>query len=352
MIFRCDGGPTTGLGHVVGAIRLAERVGSDLGIAPRFLHRPDRGTASLIADAGFSADVLAGGATPKEDVTRLIHAAQATPSNVAVVNFSADHLQRCNNLFHLIPDSGTRLVFQDNPVAPGWRVGDVVINALPHPAYGGYDPDTHPYCLDGLAYFLPDPRAEALRAARPARTFEEVQRVLVAMGGGASGAATCAVLDGLTEARYTGTVDVVMGRAASDVKAVQARLEASGLQASLTVGATDLAARMLAADLGFSALGLTTYEMAHAGLPTLLLTTSELNTCTAVNYCAEYGAAEHIGRLGQIAPAAIGNSFRRLTEDSARRASLSEHGVQSVGTHTRDVTLAIRTLVAPDGTHN
>lgn len=332
-LFRCDGGPELGLGHIVGSVRLADLLRDRLGIQSAFLSRPDPTSVGLIRDRGFSVTELPSTARPADDLQLLARTAGDIGAVAVVINFSKGTLESFQSHFATLKESVPALVFMDNPLPPGWSLGDVVINALPHPDYEGYDPDSHPYCFDGLEYFLPDPRAQELRNSAPPREFRKVERVLVAMGGGASGPATIAVLNGLALAGYQGEVDVVVGRAAADtdVESIRTVMQEHGLDASLTAGAEDLPERVLTADLGFSALGLTTYEMAYAGLPVLLLTTSELNAVAATRYCNEYATAAHIGRLEESSPAEISVHFSDITRDAEarRRMTSASRGVAS-----------------------
>lgn len=341
---RCDGGPKLGLGHVVGAIRLAKLLAAD-GADVRFRCRPDPSAHALVEAAGFAIDNVPADITPDEDVARLV---DLDRESLVIVNFGRDDLLLYGELFWQLPAAGIRLVFQDNPVPPGWRAGHVIINALPHPSYEGYDPSDHPCCLDGLQYFLPHPRAEELRRSPPTRQFEEVRRVLIAMGGGASGRLTSAAIEALAVVGYSGDVDVVVGRACSDVDAVALALKKLGSRASLTVGAGDLPERMVAADLGFSAVGLTTYEMAYAGLPVLLLTSSELNAAAGENYCREYEAAEHIGRLGEVDAMTVAEHVGLALGDAVRRRKLSERALSSIGSKSNVVAMALRRLMAAE----
>jgi spore coat polysaccharide biosynthesis protein SpsF len=225
-------------------------------------------------------------------------------------------------MFPRIREVGLPLVFMDNPLPVSWRMGDLLINALPHPNYDGYDPTQHEHCLDGLEFFLPDsPRRDP---ARPLR--ERVERILVTMGGGDFSNLTSLVIAGLREAEFAGFVDVVLGHACPHLDQVRALFTSSGLMGSVDVAVSDLPTRMQQADLGFTALGLTTYEMAYHRLPACIITGHALNTAAATNYVQTYGTAMFLGAGEQLSAGCIAKSFSTLSADLALRTQMAERG--------------------------
>ncbi len=349
--FRCDGGPALGLGHMVGSLRLAQLAARELGFGAEFVLRDDPASLALVKRAGFAAEVLPAAMAPEADVARLIVKARESDWSGVVVNFCKDDLDRYAPHWGRLKDAGIRLIFMDNPLPPSYRLGDLVINALPHPEYPGYDPAAHPACHDGLAYFLPGelpapvergargrlcsnggcfsnpmegetPASRVLHRATGA-TPDDVSRVLVAMGGGDEGNATGLVLDALALAGYAGVVDVVLGAANPHAAAVRAQFARLGLRGEVNQGVADLPVRMAAADLGFSGLGLTTYEMALYGVPVLLITGNAFNAGVAAGFAARYGGAVDLGLREDLTPADVAHAFHTLAANPARRATMS-----------------------------
>lgn len=123
--------------------------------------------------------------------------------------------------------------------------------------------------LTGPDYALLRPEFAALRPAALARRTGPVRHVLVAPGmADAAGLAPLA-LHALAGFRDL-TAEVVMG-AASQSAAEVAALVATNPRWRLTLDATDMAARMAAADLCIGAGGMTTWERCCLGLPTVLV---------------------------------------------------------------------------------
>ncbi|MFP4573921.1 MAG: cytidylyltransferase domain-containing protein [Desulfobacterales bacterium] len=324
--FRCDGNVEIGLGHVVGSIRLATLLARELGIGAEFVVRENHAAQSLINQAGFPMEVLAGDTQPEKDVERLIEKKTESDWSGVVINFCKEDLERYTPHFHSIKESGIPLIFMDNPLPPSYRLGDLLINALPHPDYEGYEPDQHPNCLDGLEYFIP-----GIEGPTPEKIIKpEIERVLIAMGGADKPNLTSLVIKGLSEAGFKGFADIVLGSACPHYGTVQKDIKDTGIDGSLHTNVSDLQQRMLQADLGFSGLGLTTYEMAYCRLPVGIISSSALNAVATEQYVQKYHAAEHLGFYEKIDPRQISSWFLKFSDDQDRRIALSNAGYRVV----------------------
>lgn len=329
--FRCNGGPDVGLGHVVGSLRLARLLADDLGIGCEFVCADEPATNDLVRRAGFPVRTVPAGLPAGDDAAGLQASAIAGAWAGIVLNFDRAGLEAWQPHFGALKAADHRLICQDNPVPPGWRQADILINALPHPAYPGYDPAEHPACLDGLAYFLPATGAPSRNGPEPA----EVRRILVALGGGSTATATALALEGIAQAGFASTCDVVIGAAAPDhlQQTLRAQLDALGLHGTVSRGVNDLPDRMAAADLGIAGLGLIAYEMAHAGLPALIVSGSAFNAAVAERYARTYGAAKSLGLADMETPARIAVALRDMAADVEARAVMAAAGRARVGTN-------------------
>lgn len=292
--FRCDGGAGLGMGHVVGSLRLARLLADQLGWGAEFACRDEKNVCSAIHAKGFAVEQLPADFSPEDDVMRLLNKASESDWSAVVFNFGKDDLHRYRDQFTRFRQAGVKLVFMDNPVAPYCYEAELLINALPHPDYPGYEPRNHPACLDGLEYFIPADRLESV-PGRPCPKLTLDGRVLVAMGGGDVDDLTVRVLEGLANAGFRGEVEVVVGASSPRGGQLASILNELALSGSVTVNANDMNARMQRADLGFTGLGLVTYEMAYAGLPALIVANSDFNAGVAKAYCEHYRTARFVG---------------------------------------------------------
>lgn len=330
--FRCDGGMEIGLGHIVGSIRLAKLLAKELGMGAEFVVRENFAAQALIKDAGFSMEVLPQETSPKNDIHRLVEKKKESDWSGVVINFCKDDLVRYTPFFSAIKDNNIPLIFMDNPLPPSCWLGDLLINALPHSDYEGYEPDNHPACLDGLENFLP-----GFDEQPPQKNIKpKVERVLVAMGGGDKPNLTSLVLRGLSEVGFKGYVDVVIGAACPHFEDIQKAIKELGLNGSVLKNVSDLHHRMIKADIGFSGLGLTAYEMAYCGLPACIVSGSKLNANSADKYVQKYNTAEHLGYYRNININYIKTRFITICNDKKRRSTMSSAG-RFVGTNNNKI---------------
>lgn len=321
--FRCDGNSKIGLGHVVGSLRLAKAVAEELKIGVEFLVREDKSTVSLIQKAGFAVKVLPANYSKAKDIQTIVSKTNKSDWAGVVINFCKEAIDDYGTIFQQIPDAGKKLIFMDNPIPSSCCIGDLVINALPHPDYNGYDSDRHPACFDGLDYFLLD---EAFtRYSRKIRLMgRHIDRILVSMGGADIDNASGLVVEGLALAGYHGWVDIVLGKANPHAELVQKQLRQLRLKGEINVGVSDLPERMWRADVGFSALGLTTYEMAFMGLPIVLVPGTRLNSTVAKHYADRYGGSIYLGLYSQIKPSDVAMCVTEILSDQTLRQKMSE----------------------------
>lgn len=315
--FRCDGGAGLGMGHVVGSLRLARLLADRLGWGAEFVCREEVSVRSAIHARGFAMERLPEGISPEQDVTRLLDKALESDWSAVVINFGKDDLDRYRDQFSRFRQAGVKLVFMDNPVAPYCYEADLLINALPHPEYPGYQPGNHPACLDGLEYFIPAELPWPVSRQNGTGGSNSVERVLVAMGGGDVTGLTVRVLEGLAWAGFRGFVDVVVGQPDSGA-VVGPVLESLGLNGTISSNVGDMPRRIEMADIGFTGLGLTTYEMAYQGLPALIVANSHFNATVARTYVSGYGGALLVGAWPDVTGQTIGEVFLQACDSSRR----------------------------------
>lgn len=328
--FRCDGGMQMGLGHIVGSIRLAKLLAKE-GYGIEFLTKDNEPSIQLIRKAGFSVDILDSAIRPEEDVKYLKMRAKESNCKALVINFCKSDLLDYQELWPAFKqETSSALVFMDNPIPPSCYLADLSINALPHPHYEGYDPSASDTILDGLEYFILDEIFETYR--KQTRTIrDKVERVLIAMGGGDEHNITALILEALRDYNYDGYVDVVLGSANLHEEGIRTLFNRYKLRGEVNKGVSDLPNRIMKADLGFSAIGLTTYEMAALGLPCIIISGNELNTEVAINYVETVESATFIGAHDGTTANAIQYEFNRLAKTNSTRTNLSMKGSAGIG---------------------
>lgn len=344
LLIRADGDSQIGLGHIYGSIRMARFLSKALDLDIVFRTRFNPVSIELLHRSGFDFSIQPD-LEPADEIRKII---QLHPQYQGILyNFCKRDLDRYSESFDQFRESGMKLIFQDNPLPPSCHHADLLINALPHPEYPGYDPAAISACLDGLEYFLVDESLQKERTFTP-EIQGEVSRILVAMGGSDADDLTSDVIKGLGMAGFQGSVDIVLGAANAKIAEVKNTLRDTGLKGEISRDVADLGRRMADADLGFSALGLTTYEMAYMGLPVVLLTRDPFNNMVAEGYSERYGAALTIsGFAGE--PERIASSFSKLNIDIPLRQEMSRKGVVSVATHISAIIESTSRILSHEG---
>jgi RimJ/RimL family protein N-acetyltransferase len=149
--------------------------------------------------------------------------------------------------------------------------------------------------------------------------------------------ATLRVLEAIREARFEGTVDVVLGAAAPHRAAVAAALPPG---ARLHLDPPDIPALIAEADLAIGAGGVSALERACLGLPSLLVVVAE-NQRAAIAGLVAAGAARPLGPLGALSPRGIVESISSLTGSPTAIAEMARAAAR-----TCDGLGAVRTAIA------
>jgi len=346
ILYRCDGGTQLGMGHVVGCIRFARLMASELHFGAEFMIRENPAVAAFIRKNGFERVTIPEGSTPSDQIKAIRDHQKVTRFSAVLFNFNAAELSAWGERFEELKDC-TKVFFMDNPTS-SYRTGDFVFNPLSHPDFAGYDPARHPACFDGLEYMLFDPplleRMGRVREVRP-----DVERVLVAMGGGDYLDITSRVLRALADLGCRAFIDIVLGPLCPHAEAVGRLAQDLNLNAELSVNVSDLPERIWAADAGFSALGLTTYEMAALGLSCLIVTQSDFNANVASIYSRRYSMSVAVGASGNLSDAELRSATDRFLRDHEFRREVARRSLavfQDSG-RLRSVVEAVRRILAP-----
>jgi spore coat polysaccharide biosynthesis predicted glycosyltransferase SpsG len=302
VIFRCDGNSEIGMGHIIGSIRLARLLKKELSLEPIFLTRANDNICNYLDSNDFQYSTIPSSANVELQIQKILQLHENYRSDIVVFNFNAEELELWGDKFKILKDEGLKIVFQDNPMQ-SFLFGDVVINALPHPEYKGYNSFEHPACFDGLKYMLFDDALYHLEKKIEKKIEKKpgkIDRILVAMGGGDSENISSTILRMLSEIGCRAEIDVVLGAACPHMDEVNDIIIKSSLKAKLSINISDMASRIYHADLGFSAIGLTTYEMAALKLPCFIITPHALNAKVAKVYERDYLMAKYGGMISNI----------------------------------------------------
>lgn len=294
LVIRADGGPQIGGGHIMRCLTLAGEAAAR-GHVVQFVVGAGP-MAARVRDAGFAVAELPAQAHMPEDQPP--HAGWLAAPWQADAEFTARVVRDAQADWLIWDHYGLdgRWVRAARVAWPDMRVlvlddlddRDLASDLVLDPARMGSAARKHPVpaALDGPQFALLRPEFAALRPAALARRGGPVRRVLILPGMmDAAGLAPAALraLDG------TGLqAEVVMGSASQSVGEVQAMV--AGREGwTLTLDATDMAQRMVDADLCIGAGGGTAWERCCMGLPSVVVAVAD-NQVVGIDVLAKAGA--------------------------------------------------------------
>lgn len=313
VVFRADGGPAIGGGHITRCLALASAFsagGWKIGFAATaesFKSIPALDTAL------FENQVMNGDST--SELAQLV-AKWPEGCDLLVV----DHYGR-DAAFEGACRSWARRILVIDDLFDRPHDCDVLIDsgAQSSEVYAGRVPSGCSV-LTGPDYALVHPAFVLAReVALPRRDGRSVSRILVSLGQMDPDNATALALDAIELVGFSGAVDVVLGQSAPHLSAIRRRAKN---RISLYVNATNMPALMATSDLAIGAGGVTAFERCCLGLPSVLLELAG-NQRQIIASIAAAKAGVNAGLLASLTPSLVVEHLKQLLESSEARREMS-----------------------------
>lgn len=318
VLFRCDGGPVHGFGHVSRCVTLGEAfVAAENSHLLFQTYSPDGAARKFIVDHGFTvvdaADVAGSGA----DLKSLRSCLQALPNPRIVVIDSRDvDSQYCQNL----RDLAVVVCLDDEDCRD--LACDILVNS--HPWVDDAD-----YPANPARTLLTGPRYNTLSLASFYRTSQpcknDVGRILITLGGEDPHDHTSWIIESCADLLEPFTVDVIVGPAHPDPQNVEAVVARHLPSANLAIAPSGLGRFIQEADIAISAGGITCYELAAAGVPTLVVMVED-HQDTLVTSLEEHGCLMRLGGYDDLSVETVRNMLASILADKPLRSRLSAAG--------------------------
>jgi len=321
VLFRCDGSPEIGLGHVVRCLALADELAQAHGCQVAFAMRQGPLGHELVRAGGYPAF------TPPED------------------EGSFDYLGWLEGVANQVEARALILDVRDD--LPAQAVGrlrelGLLIATLDDPSDRRREVD--------LAFYPPVPQAKRLDwagfagqlhlgwewvvlrrefAHPPARVDHDRPVVLVTMGGSDPAGLTLRAVAALD--RLLGDFDtlVVLGPGYSHHDELAALLATTGRQFCLRRDVSDMSALMAQADLAVASFGVTAYELAAIGVSALYLCLTQDHAESASAF-VEAGMADSLGVYTEVTAEMLAERVGALLADAPRRARMGQRARELV----------------------
>lgn len=324
VLIRTDASQRIGYGHVMRCLTLAERL-RDAGCDVVFACRREPGDAlALIAEQGFSVYALQVAADGRddleqplnwqEDISALWYALPATDTYSWCV---VDHYGLAADWQAAVRERAEKVLVIDD-LANREHAADLLLDQGL-----GRQADAYASLIPATCRTLLGARYALLRSAFQGAADivgATVQRVLVSFGGVDAGRETFKVLRAL--APFTQLQVTIVAGSANPAFTELAAWVARVPNWQLHRHVTDFAGLMRRADLCIGAAGVTSWERALLGLPTLCIALAP-NQCAGAQAFAEAGAHLYLGESAQVSVDTVGDGLRVLLANEGLRRSLA-----------------------------
>lgn len=317
ILFRCDGTAKTGLGHVSRSLALAEAM-IECGFSCKFIGQFEAGATELLGSAQIDFERNIGETGQQEDLCSTIQAIQDSQATAVVVDS------------YLIGDAYIAILEREG--APVLLIDDfgnleryncsAVLNFTVNAAQIDYPRRKQLYL--GPEYFLARRRLRLMRRKARQRTGA-VERVLVAIGGVDVSNLSRLVVEALLKIAPDFSVHVVVGRSyqyTSDLSPLVAKFRRASY---VVTQLPDLAEELAWADICICGGGLTKYEAAYMGVPTVVWSQTLAQAQETVHF-ASRGLTFDLG-LANNNDSRLATRLAEFLADHKRRESLSHTGL-------------------------
>ena len=325
-LVRCDVSPTVGVGHLRRCLTLARELkesGAFVFFACRAVDYDWTKDVRGIADDWTALDWSL---TPESDAQEVIRLYQQREMDVAVI----DHYRADAGYQRRLHRSGVRwLQFDWSARQPLWA--DWVLNASPsaeESVYLSLKRRDKTRLLLGPAYALL--RREFHQWRPQVRFREQVRKILLTFGGGDDGGATVFCLEAIKPLDPAIERVVLVSSAnprLSNIVDWVGRNNSSNV--TLLVDEQEIARYMAGADLAIIAGGMTTFEAAAMGLPSLIVQLADNQTANAAAW-EEMGTAVNLGRVEDLSTQLIEYQVESLIAHPGMRREMTRAGLNLV----------------------
>lgn len=325
VVFRADGSPTLGMGHIMRCAAFAEHL-RGVGVATEFVVKSyDRRVDATLRQAGHAVVEIPAQAGWDDDVKATREAAKRFNADTIVTDIGHAAAIRERAAFDSYHGSLARtfsvvcLAGNDIVSIPG----DLVVSPYYRTRYPE-PPANGPTVLLGPAYFI-FCRAFASVAHTARHIPEQGRTVLITVGGSDERRSTNEVIHAIRLLDDPDlSVRVLIGPAFSDdvVREIRETATACAANIQLLTDVKDLGALMLWADLAICGDGLTKYETALAGTPTIVLKHPRVSTPLSGEF-QQAGSSIAVDTPGSLECAGVIN---RVLRDREARKSMSSCG--------------------------
>lgn len=329
-LFRTDGSHRLGLGHIMRCLAFAQGLGK-IGVKSVFATRDyDQRITEIIRDHGYDVETIPQGWSFAEDASLTSEFVSRYNVDLIVTDLcnqdTMAHLEEYSRHVQALKASDKFMITIDGPVETNFPFD---IQIIPYYGAENMNHESHGSAklLLGPAYFIFRP--EFIEAARVRREVKkEAQNLLVTMGGSDPLNVTtriAEVLMGLNKILLNLRIVIGIGFSDSAKQELENVLQDYGGNYGLIMGSDNMADLMLWSDLSIIAGGLTKYETAVTGTPSIIISQTAHEAAMAEEF-EKGGLAIYLGLSSQIGNVDIAKAVENLLDDDVLRTEMARRG--------------------------
>lgn len=316
ILIRCDGDERIGLGHVVRSLAFADELRDIFGFGVTFALISGAAGLKMIRDAGFPCEVKEANI---DEAAWLGNVITIISADVIVVDIRTDlslnsleHWRQHGALTVVVDDPSDRRLAADIAIYPPVPQ----LNTIDWAGFKGI-------LLSGWEYIM-------LRREFYQHISVPVNvppRILVSMGGSDPSGLIFSAIDALEKIGVPFHPVIVVGKGFTRRQALSERLIKSSCSFEVLYNVSNMAQLMAQSDLALASFGMTAYELAAIGVPTVLACLSEDHEMSADALVAA-GAALCLGVEGSRDVDAIASLVGELLTSDTKRDSMRQHALR------------------------
>jgi len=336
IVIRVDGGEHVGMGHIMRCLALADNL-IKFNINSIFVIKNSfKSVKNKIEEKNYEIKNIPPNSDINKDVNSTIDIIKKTNSNMAITDL-------CNTEMLKLLDNYKRYLIELKKNVPFLVTiddlnlikfpSDIVIN----PNYGAekFIPKSiknyNSKFLYGVRYYIF--RREFLRVIKKQREIrEQSENILITMGGNDLNNLTVKVIQSISDHDLSKlNFKIVVGSAYSDdkIKKLLSIIEILNTNYQIITDAGNMAELMLWCDLAFTACGLTRYETAVTGTPSITIS-QHIYEQKVMQDFKTAGTTEYLGLDKDVTKQQISDIFLDLLSNKKQREKMSRNGKRLV----------------------
>lgn len=323
VVFRVDGGSKLprdedrkrGMGHVIRCLALAKELKKS-GAEITFIMKNHLAGVKEVINAGYTVKRLPVHSNQETDL-KLIYDALRRIKPQVVIN---DILNTGKKYMLKIRETGAFLINEDD-LGPGRELADVLVYSLARPPVS-----SKPKMYAGPAYMTLKDEFKKTHEKKK-KIKKKINSVLVSMGASDPQSLTVKVLDALEKVGQDFTTIVIIGPAFIHHNELKNVLDKAQREYIIKSSVNNMADFMYNADIAIISGGVSVYELAAVGTPSIVLCQNEHEN---TNIFGDYGFAIKLGLGRLVSEEQITETIEELAKNILLRQRMSDLGKKLV----------------------